>query len=334
MKKRQVLAMVTSAVVLAAGAAMTAHAAQKEFKIYVSNNYDTENVSADDNDDEKVHPLAPEVYSDDYEIIDGPTWSKGLLSWTPGKNVTGTIYIDLDSSAAEAIGKSRTEILVEDGEDNEVERYKGDKYEGDSIYRVKFSYQVVAQLGDTVWAGWDSANPTLARWNGVKYANTYRVVLYDDQGSVVSQVVEDATSCDFSQFMTKDQVNYYFEVTAIARNGEQRDYLKDGGPVSSLASAANNPGITDGSWGDYQQGRRFTKADGTVPADCWELILGKWYYFNADGYALTGWNEIGGKWYYMYEDGAMAAGTTTPDGYVVDGSGAWVQSMPVREIEL
>ena len=67
-------------------------------------------------------------------------------------------------------------------------------------------------------------------------ANTYRVVLYDDQGSVVSQVVENATSCDFSQFMTKDQVNYYFEVTAIARNGEQRDYLKDGGPVSSLAS--------------------------------------------------------------------------------------------------
>ena len=31
MKKRQVLAMVASAVVLAAGAAMSAHAAQKEF---------------------------------------------------------------------------------------------------------------------------------------------------------------------------------------------------------------------------------------------------------------------------------------------------------------
>ena len=35
--------------------------------------------------------------------------------------MTGTVYIDLDSSAADAIGKSRTEILVEDGEDNEVE---------------------------------------------------------------------------------------------------------------------------------------------------------------------------------------------------------------------
>lgn len=330
MKKTQMVAALAAAALLAAGTAMTAHAAQKEYQIYVSNNYDTEQVSPDDNEDEKVHPLAPEVYSDDYDVIDGPTWSKGLLSWTPGKNVTGTIYIDMDSSSAEAVSKSRTEILAADGEDNEVEitsveRYKGDKYEGDNIYKVKFTYQVVAQLGDTTWAGWDSANPTLARWNGVKYANTYRVTLYDNQGSVVTQTVENATSYDFSQFMTKEQVNYYFEVTAIAKNGDQRDYLKDGGPVSSLASASNNPGHTDGVWGDYQQGRRYTKADGTIPANCWELILGKWYYFNAEGYALTGWNEIGGKWYYMYEDGAMAAGTSTPDGYVVDASGAWVQ---------
>lgn len=329
MKKIRTAAGLAAVLLLAAGTVFTAHAAEKEYRIYVSNNYDTEQTSADDNDDEKVHPLAPEVYSDDYEIIDGPVWSKGLLGWKPGGKVTGTIYVDLESSQADSIGKSRTEILTADDGDNEVEitsveKYKGDKYEGDSIYRVKFSYQVAAQLGDTRWAGWDSASPTVAKWNGVKYANTYRVVLFDDQGSVVSQVVENATSYDFSQFMTKAQVNYYFEVTAIARNGEQRDYLKDGGPVSSLASAPSNPGITDGTWGDYQQGRRFTRADGSSPADCWELILGKWYYFNSQGYAVTGWSQIGGVWYYMYEDGAMAAGTVTPDGFKVDDSGAWV----------
>lgn len=83
MKKRQAMAVMTAAMLLAAGTAMISHAAEKEYQIYVSNNYDTQNVSADDNDDEKVHPLAPDVYSDDYEIIDGPSWSKGLLSWTP-----------------------------------------------------------------------------------------------------------------------------------------------------------------------------------------------------------------------------------------------------------
>ena len=66
MKKRQAMAVITAAMLLAAGTAMISHAAEKEYQIYVSNNYDTQNVSADDNDDEKVHPLAPDVYSDDY----------------------------------------------------------------------------------------------------------------------------------------------------------------------------------------------------------------------------------------------------------------------------
>ena len=40
---------------------------------------------------------------------------------------------------------------------------------------------------------------------------------------------------------------------------------------------------------------------------------------------MTGWQQIGGIWYYLYEDGSIAAGTTTPDGYQVDASGAWIQ---------
>ena len=52
--------------------------------------------------------------------------------------------------------------------------------------------------------------------------------------------------------------------------------------------------------------------------------MGKWYYFNPEGYAVTGWNQIQDTWYYMYGDGAMAAGVTTPDGFQVDDSGAWI----------
>ena len=48
--------------------------------------------------------------------------------------------------------------------------------------------------------------------------------------------------------MTKEGIQYYFEVQAIAGNGNQQDYLEDGEPVSSLASGANTPGITDGTW--------------------------------------------------------------------------------------
>ena len=102
-----------------------------------------------------------------------------------------------------------------------VKKYTGEDYESDlgNVYQVKFKYQAAAQLGETAWAGWDSANPSLARWNPVKYATTYRVVLYNDQGSVVSQLVEGSTEYDFSPFMTKEGIQYYFEVQAIAGNG-------------------------------------------------------------------------------------------------------------------
>lgn len=328
---KRILMNLGAAAFMSAGLTMTAYGA--DYVIYVSNNYDTEQVSMDDNEDSKIHPMEPDVYSDDYEIIDEPDWSKSTLNWTPGNFVTGTIYIDMDSSSASSIGENRTEIRIDGDGRNEVEitsvdRYTGSKFEEDypdgDIYRVKFRYQVVAQLGDTSWAGWDEANPTVAKWNPVKYANTYRVTLFDDQGSVVTQKVENATSYDFSQFMTKTGIQYSFTVTAIAQNGDQQDYLEDGGPVSSSASSDSNPGITDGTWGDYQKGRLFTKADGTHPTNCWELINGKWYYFDGEGYAMTGWQQINGIWYYLYEDGSMAAGTTTPDGYRVDASGAWI----------
>ena len=32
---------------------------------------------------------------------------------------------------------------------------------------------------------------------------------------------------------------------------------------------------------------------------CWQVINNHKYYFNNDGYAVTGWQEIGGNWYYF-----------------------------------
>ena len=48
-----------------------------------------------------------------------------------------------------------------------------------------------------------------------------------------------------------------------------------------------------------------------------------WSYLNADGYAVTGWFEIGDQWYFLDENGSLLTNTVTPDGYRVDGSGAW-----------
>ena len=45
--------------------------------------------------------------------------------------------------------------------------------------------------------------------------------------------------------------------------------------------------------------KRQTYEDGTAAADRWERIMGKWYYFNPEGYAVTGWNQIQDTWYYI-----------------------------------
>lgn len=56
-----------------------------------------------------------------------------------------------------------------------------------------------------------------------------------------------------------------------------------------------------------------------------------WYDFENGTYAMNGWYWIDGnsdgieECYYLDADGWMLSNTTTPDGYVVDSSGAWVE---------
>lgn len=50
-----------------------------------------------------------------------------------------------------------------------------------------------------------------------------------------------------------------------------------------------------------------------------------WWYDNGDStYANNGWSWIDGKCYYFTPEGYCLIDTTTPDGYEVDESGAWI----------
>ena len=40
----------------------------------------------------------------------------------------------------------------------------------------------------------------------------------------------------------------------------------------------------------------------------WQKIDGKWYYFNKNGYVVTGWQQLSGKWYFFNKDGSMKTG--------------------------
>lgn len=120
-----------------------------------------------------------------------------------------------------------------------------------------------------------------------------------------------------------------------------------GGNVSS-ANTLNTTGqyLYDGTWNLDNKGWKLRNTDGSLAQSQWAYLNGQWYVFGFDGYMLTGWQNIDGHWYYLYDNGAMAVGwvltnnkwyclapngmmyssVTTPDGYPVDASGAWIVS--------
>lgn len=118
----------------------------------------------------------------------------------------------------------------------------------------------------------------------------------------------------------------------------------------------------DSSWSYDNAGWKLKKSDGNFASSEWREVswngINSWYHFNTQGYAdggwytdtdgqryyfynnhdgafgrmLTGWNEIDGQWYYFNTIavnggslGSLVTDGTTPDGYKVDASGAWVQ---------
>lgn len=140
-------------------------------------------------------------------------------------------------------------------------------------------------------------------------------------------------------------------------------YKKSGGSSISGGSGSRSSRVQTGSWVKAADGIRwwYRNPDGTWPANGWAQLAwnGKtdWYYFDAEGYMLTGWftdpatglryylhpisdgtqgymyagwKQIEGKWYYFSEvhDGTfghLLVNTTTPDGYVVGADGVWIQ---------
>lgn len=96
----------------------------------------------------------------------------------------------------------------------------------------------------------------------------------------------------------------------------------------------------------------------------WQLIADNWYYFNENGFIATGWKLISDKWYFLspitdgtngkmltgwqwidgkcyflspanegnWPQGSMYENGMTPDGYIVNESGAWVNEGGVVEI--
>ena len=81
--------------------------------------------------------------------------------------------------------------------------------------------------------------------------------------------------------------------------------------------------MTTGWYQDADQSWYYLEKDGSM-ASGWKQVNGKWYYLEVNGSMVSGWKQIDGKWYYLdKQSGEAVVNGYTPDGYYVDGSGAW-----------
>ncbi|MCI6061712.1 MAG: MBL fold metallo-hydrolase [Dorea sp.] len=112
---------------------------------------------------------------------------------------------------------------------------------------------------------------------------------------------------------------YYFDengwmVTGWQKIGGKWYYMYDSGIMASstwignsyvdasggwIPNAAKNEWLSSGGRWWYRHG------DGSYTRSGWESIDGKYYYFDSEGWMVTGWQKSNGFWYYLLESGEM-----------------------------
>ncbi len=138
---------------------------------------------------------------------------------------------------------------------------------------------------------------------------------------------------------------YYFNGSGYAVTGWQtingyHYYFYQSGVLARDTYIGGDYVNADGVWIDttnmpgwkQQNGRYWYRfEDGTYPYHQWYTVDGEDYYFDNDGYVMTGWLNYYGTYYYLQASGA-AAKDTWIDGYYLDETGKWTDSETGEEI--
>lgn len=184
---------------------------------------------------------------------------------------------------------------------------------------------------------WDEGSGR-AEWNPADNAKKYFVKLYRGS-SIITSVETENTSYDFNGFITSSG-NYTFKVRAYAYGTygewdtsdelyvESSDLHKYGkGGNNGNNGGPNRNRNSSGSWIRNNIGWWYANPDRSYTTNDWQYIDGNWYFFNRDGYMVTGWVQSPKSrlWYYCGPNGDMYTNRYTPDGYYVGADGAWVR---------
>ncbi len=132
--------------------------------------------------------------------------------------------------------------------------------------------------------------------------------------------------------------------------------------LSAALTVTSAPIPSYGAW--IQKDNHWIYEDNQIyEKNAWKLIDGAWYYFEDTGYMVTGWRIIDGKWYFLnpasdgtkgkmltgwqwidgrcyylsgqsevkHPKGALYINEKTPEGYLVDSVGAWIDEYGILQ---
>ncbi len=91
------------------------------------------------------------------------------------------------------------------------------------------------------------------------------------------------------------------------------------GPLYSISSNGKK------GWNLYNNVWYYLEDNNTLATNTWKFIDNSWYYFDENSMMKTSWFKIKEYWYYFDNSGKLLINTTTPDGFVVNADGVWVQ---------
>ncbi len=163
----------------------------------------------------------------------------------------------------------------------------------------------------------------------VKFITEDKTTLYSNSDSGGSSGSNGSSASRVVEKMSPSKTG-----TWVQTEENKWNYYKDGKKYAGQWAYIHNPYATEKE--HQEDWFRFDK-EGVMCTGWYQEEDGGWYYLHKEedgkqGYMYTGWHAIDGKWYCFGSDGRMYSGTLTPDGYLVDASGAWIVDGEVQRV--
>ena len=256
------------------------------------------------------------------------------------KTINGKQFYFYDSGyLASGVTNYKGKAYVIDENGNSVDYQEGWNTLGDESFYIKNG----VALMDTMVDGYYINNEGLTH-TGIFYGSgTADVILVHGKLAKKQWVQCNYTTCyaDENGYMLKNQwidnryVDSYGKLVTNRWIGDR--YVDANGEYKPNGSTSQE---TKAGWKQTNGKWWYQHKDGTCTKNDFETIQGQTYYFDGNGYMVTGWKKINNKdyffndsgfmvkdtWqgaYYLGSDGAMLTNTFTKDGYYVGANGAY-----------